>query len=72
MPSTVTVPADGISSAFINRTSVDLPEPFGPSTAKDSPGADGEGDTVERRTLRPRIHDAHVAEFDHAKPPQDD
>ena len=39
LPSSVIVPASGLRMSVIMRISVVLPAPFGPSSAKISPGA---------------------------------
>ncbi len=39
------------------RSSVDLPEPDGPSSATDSPGASSSETAVERRALRARVRE---------------
>ena len=42
------------------RASVDLPEPDGPTSASDSPDADGEAHLVERDQRRPRLEQRDI------------
>ena len=56
MPPTLTLPALGVSRPAMQRSSVLLPQPLGPSTLTNSPGA------IERVDLLDR-HDALAAEL---------
>ena len=47
-PCTRTTPADGRSSPASSRSSVDLPEPLGPSTVSTSPSRDGQRQPLQR------------------------
>ncbi len=76
-PSTRTLPLDGASSPAAMLSSVDLPQPLGPTIADERAGGDGERDVVERAIAaavrRGEIaRDAIELEGDHRWPDRSD
>ena len=62
-PAISTVPSSGASSPAMTRSSVDLPEPLGPSRAVSEPSSTSMRDAVERLEVAEALR--HVGHGDH-------